>query len=216
MVSETKAEQPEQDCTILFKYLDIRIDILINNAGVMAVPTDCRTTDGFEPHMGINHYGTFLLTLLLIGRMRRTALRDSQTMDGHGAGHAVRIVNVSSKCHQWVAGDRKQLEAGLDGNHYHQLDRFRAYAVSKLAGVLATRGLAHRLGRTGVTVNAVHPGVVHTQIPRHLGRFSWLFNRHICALFSWLFLRTPLSGSQSVVYAAVDMNLDYITGQYIK
>lgn len=148
--------------------------------------------------------------------MRRTANRDaSVAVDGHTpCCHAVRIVNVVSSCHRWVSGDRAQLEAGISVDN--RLDRFRAYAVSKLAGMMATRALAQRLGRHGVTVNAVHPGVVHTEIPRHLGRFSWVLNRHVCGLFSWLFLRTPQSGAQSVIYAAVDMNLDYITGQYIR
>lgn len=134
-----------------------RLDILINNAGVMAVPSGLRTADGLEPHMGVNHYGPFLLTLLLLGRLRRTP--------------GARVVNVTSISHAWVPGTREEL-AGTE-----RVDRFRAYALSKLAGMMFTRGLADRLGRDGVTVNAVHPGVVHTDIPRNLGSFSMILNK---------------------------------------
>lgn len=134
-----------------------RLDVLINNAGVMAVPTGMRTADGLEPHMGVNHYGPFLLTLLLLPRLCRT-------LDA-------RVVNVTSISHKWVAGTRADL-AGTEN-----LDRFRAYAISKLAGMMFTRGLADRLGRDGVTVNAVHPGVVHTDIPRNLSSLSLILNK---------------------------------------
>lgn len=134
-----------------------RLDILINNAGVMAVPAGMRTADGLEPHMGVNHYGPFLLTLLLLPRLRRT--------------QNARVVNVTSISHKWVAGTR----ADLTGTEH--VDRFRAYAISKLAGMMFTRGLADRLGRNGVTVNAVHPGVVHTDIPRNLGSLSLILNK---------------------------------------
>lgn len=165
---------------------DDRLDILINNAGVMGVSTDAsaRTVDGLEPHMAVNHYGAFLLTLLLLGRMRRTVRRDARQPGGAG-GRAVRIVSVTSCSHRWVTGDRRQLRSG-DGSRAvadepqpppPPLDRFRAYAVSKLAGMLAVRGLAERLGRRDVLVSAVHPGVVHTEMPRNLGQLSWLLNR---------------------------------------
>lgn len=156
---------------------DDRLDILVNNAGVMGVPTDRCTVDGLEPHMAVNHYGAFLLTLLLLGRMRRTARRDARRHVGRD-GQAVRIINVNSCSHRWVTGDRRQLRSGdSNAGAAPALDRFRAYAVSKLAAMLAVRGLAERLGRDGVLVNAVHPGVVHTQMPRHLGELSWMLNR---------------------------------------
>lgn len=134
-----------------------QLHILINNAGVMAVPAGMRTADGLEPHMGVNHYGPFLLTLLLLPRLIRTV--------------NARVVNVTSISHKWVSGTR----ADFTGTEH--VDRFRAYAISKLAGMMFTRGLADRLGRDGVTVNAVHPGVVHTDIPRNLSSFSLVLNK---------------------------------------
>lgn len=195
-----------------------------------------RTAAGHEPHMGVNHYGTVLLTLLLLGRMRRTARQDERRSGSAVGGHptrtgqtrstdgkAVRIVNVTSLSHRWVGQRHLALvQANEDGRPQQQqqqlqrLDRLRSYAASKLAGMMATRALAGRLGRDGVTANAVHPGVVHTQIPRHLAGITWLMHRYACAAISWLVLRTPQSGAQSVLYAVMDSNLDYVTGQYIE
>jgi NAD(P)-dependent dehydrogenase (short-subunit alcohol dehydrogenase family) len=120
--------------------LDGDIDVLINNAGVMAVPQGS-TADGFELHIGVNHLGPFALTGLLINRVRD------------------RVVTVSSGLHRlgWVRDD-------LNWEH-RRYQRWLAYAQSKLANLLFAEELQRRLsaaGRRTVSV-AAHPGVAGTE-----------------------------------------------------
>lgn len=139
-----------------FMQTNKRLDILVNNAGVMAVPWQL-TADGFETHMGINHFGHFSLTLLLLPTLQRTPNS--------------RVVNVSSLGHRWV---RLPYDLNTNKNGYN---RFSAYAHSKLANAMFTRELARRLGRMGVTVNCLHPGVIHTNIPQYMSELSSIFHR---------------------------------------
>jgi NAD(P)-dependent dehydrogenase (short-subunit alcohol dehydrogenase family) len=119
-----------------------RIDVLVNNAGVMA--TDAAVTkDGFDLQLGTNHLGHFLLTALL----------------ADGLGATSRVVNVSSQGHVIAA-------MNWDDPHYRQrpYSKWAAYGQSKTANVLFTRGLAAH----GYTAYAVHPGMVGTDLYRHL------------------------------------------------
>ncbi len=124
-----------------------RIDILVNNAGVMMCPYT-QTEDGFEMQFGVNHLGHFLLTNLLLERIKEAP--------------AARIVNLSSMAYS----QGKMNFEDLNWNHT-TYKRLGAYSQSKLANVLFTRALARRLEGTNVTVNAVHPGVVNTELSRH-------------------------------------------------
>lgn len=120
--------------------LDRDVDVLINNAGVMAVPRGA-TADGFETHLGVNHLGPFALTGLLAGRVRE------------------RVVTVSSGLHVLGrVGDDLQWER-------RRYQRWLAYAQSKLANLLFAYELHRRLaaaGRRTVSV-AAHPGVAATE-----------------------------------------------------
>ena len=123
-----------------------RLDVLVNNAGGLS--TERRTTrQGFEQTIGVNHLGPFLLTNLLLDRLRQSA--------------PSRIVNVSSIGHRYARGMRWD-----DLQMQHGYDAFAAYGQSKLANVLFTRALARRLPPSEVTANTCHPGSVRT----HLGR----------------------------------------------
>jgi NAD(P)-dependent dehydrogenase (short-subunit alcohol dehydrogenase family) len=120
--------------------LDGDIDVLINNAGVMAVPKGT-TADGFERHIGVNHLGPFALTGLLLGRVRG------------------RIVTVSSGLHRLG-----RIRADLNWEHGHY-QRWLAYAQSKLANLLFAYELSRRLSATGRATASVaaHPGVAATE-----------------------------------------------------
>ena len=126
-----------------------RIDILINNAGVMYCPFG-KTEDGFETQFGVNHLGHFLLTNLLLKKIE-------QAPKG-------RIIIVSSVGHTYAS--KLDLDMINSEAHYSPFD---AYHKSKLANVLFTKALAKRLWRTGtdVTVNSLHPGAVDTELARH-------------------------------------------------
>ncbi len=123
------------------------IDIIIANAGVMAIPMR-RTTDGFEMQVGTNHLGHFALVNLLLPRVRE------------------RIVVVSSEAH-------RQGRIDLDDFNWEQrpYKRWAAYAQSKLANLLFVHELQRRLRESGSPVKAiaVHPGYAATNLQRHTG-----------------------------------------------
>lgn len=124
------------------------IDVLINNAGVMQCPY-WKTADGNEMQFGVNHLGHFLLTNLLLERLMQAP--------------AARIVVVSSRFYERINAIKFD-----DINSEKSYDPSEAYAQSKLANILFTRALAKRLEGTSVIVNCLHPGVVRTELGRHM------------------------------------------------
>jgi NAD(P)-dependent dehydrogenase (short-subunit alcohol dehydrogenase family) len=131
-----------------------RIDLLVNNAGVMATPFG-RTKDGFETQFGTNHLGHFLLTVRLLPAIRRAA-------------PGARIVNVSS------AGHRASDIDWDDPNYEHRAyDKWEAYGQSKTANILFAVELERRLGADGIHAYAVHPGMIATKLGRHLDRSDY-------------------------------------------
>lgn len=176
-----------------FKTEQNRLDILINNAGVMRCPRTL-TSEGIELQLGVNHMGHFLLTNLLLDLLKLSA--------------PSRIVVVSSLAHT-----RGKINV-QDLNSAQSYDKAAAYEQSKLANVLFTKELAKRLEGTGVTVNALHPGVVDTDLMRHMGLFNSWFSSFLIKPFVWPFLKNPIAGAQTSLYAALDPSLEKVTGQY--
>ena len=127
-----------------------RIDVLVNNAGVMFTPFG-RTADGFESQFGTNHLGHFLLTNLLMPALLAAA--------------PARIVNLSSGGHQ--ASDIIWADPNYEQREY---DKFEAYGQSKTANILFTVELDARLAGRGVRSYAVHPGMIATDLGRHMTR----------------------------------------------
>ena len=128
-----------------------RIDILINNAGVMAIPNRILTQDSFEMQFGTNHLGHFLLTNLLLDRIKEAPL--------------ARIVNVSSMGHAMGKVEFDNL------NSERSYSPWNAYVNSKLANILFNHSLAKRLKGTRVTANVLHPGAINTELSRHMDTF---------------------------------------------
>ncbi|XP_051989473.1 retinol dehydrogenase 12 isoform X3 [Xyrauchen texanus] len=164
------------------------LHILINNAGIMMCPYS-KTADGFEMQFGVNHLGHFLLTFLLIDLLKRSA--------------PSRIINLSSMAHSW--GTIRLDDINSERNYHSR----RAYGQSKLAIILFTRSLARNLKDTGVTVYAVHPGIVRTELKRHM---------NLGLLIMWKvvrpFTKTPVQGAQTTIYCAVEPHLDTESGGY--
>lgn len=131
-----------------------RIDLLINNAGVMYVPTREATSDGFEMQFGTNHLGHFALTGLLLDNLIG--------VDGS------RVVTVSSVGHRIMAKIRFD-----DLNWEHSYNRVKAYGQSKLANLMFTYELQRRLAAKGAPTVALaaHPGFSDTELMRHLPGF---------------------------------------------
>ena len=124
-----------------------RLDLLVNNAGVMAVPLR-RTRDGFEMQIGTNHLGHYALSGLLLDRL--------------AAAPAARIVNVASLAHQWTRA-MDLADINFERKRYYRWD---AYGKSKLANLLFTFELDRRLRKAGVKVitAASHPGYAATNL----------------------------------------------------
>ncbi|XP_062377522.1 retinol dehydrogenase 12 [Sardina pilchardus] len=165
-----------------------RLDILINNAGVMLCPYS-KTVDGFEMQIGVNHLGHFLLTFLLLDLIKRST--------------PARIVNVASVAHTWGG---IQLD---DINSEKSYNARRAYGQSKLANILCTRSLARRLQGSGVTVYALHPGVVQTELWRHVSSVVQVAVRVFTCC-----TKTSVQGAQTSIYCAVEPALEKESGQY--
>ncbi|XP_021892157.1 short-chain dehydrogenase TIC 32, chloroplastic-like isoform X2 [Carica papaya] len=148
-----------------FNSSGLPLNILINNAGIMATPF-MLSKDNIELQFATNHIGHFLLTNMLLENMKRTA-RES--------GKEGRIVNVSSRRHRFSYPEGIRFDRINDEAGYNSLS---AYGQSKLANILHANKLARCLKEDGVdiTVNSVHPGAIATNLFRHHSFFSSLVN----------------------------------------
>ncbi|XP_014285499.1 retinol dehydrogenase 11 [Halyomorpha halys] len=160
------------------------LHLLINNAGVMLSPWKL-SEDGFEIHFATNHLGHFLLTMLLLPTICKSA--------------PSRIINVSSMVHRICASMSYE-----DLNNEKLYSPTGAYARSKVANVLFTKELARRLKGTEVTAVSLHPGVVNTEIPRHLNDLYfpgayWLYSK-----MGWWLMKSPKQGAQTTLYCALE------------
>jgi len=135
---------------------DLPLNLLINNAGIMAPPFGL-SQDNIEQQFATNHVGHFLLTNLLLEKMKETALKSN---------HEGRIVNVSSEAHRYAYPEGIRFDKINDESGYSTI---RAYGQSKLANVLHANELARRLKEEGVniTANSLHPGVIMSNLLRY-------------------------------------------------
>jgi len=157
---------------------DQKLDILINNAGVMFSPYSL-TADGFESQFGSNHLGHFLLTHLLLPNLKKVRL--SRVINLSSLGHA-----LAPKTIPWNNLSDTALYSPV-----------KAYGWSKLANVYFTRELARRF--EGVIIStAVHPGGVRTELARHISGF----NRIVVQALSLVYFKTPTEGAQTSLYCA--------------
>ncbi|XP_046875704.1 retinol-DH_like_SDR_c domain-containing protein [Hypomesus transpacificus] len=172
---------------------ETRLDILINNAGVMMCPKSL-TEDGCETQLAVNHLGHFLLTNLLLNMLRSSA--------------PSRVVNVSSIAHQ---GGKIHLDdINFEKTPY---DSLVSYRQSKLANLLFSRELARRNQGRGVTSFALHPGVIRTELGRYVQTRFPLLSALLSAP-ALLLMKTPWQGAQTSIYCAVTQGLENKTGCY--
>ncbi|KRG05001.1 dehydrogenase/reductase SDR family member on chromosome X isoform X2 [Drosophila mojavensis] len=170
-----------------------KVDLLINNAGIMFAPFKL-TADGYESHFAINYLGHFMLTHLLLPKLRAAGK----------PGRNARIVNVSS-CVNLIGRINYK---DLNGLKYYYPGT--AYSQSKLAQILFTRHLQTLLDaeKANVQVNVVHPGIVDTDLFEHSATTAVPF-------FKKLFFKTPERGSRTVVFAAIDPSIEGQGGTYL-
>ncbi|XP_044113568.1 retinol dehydrogenase 13 isoform X1 [Neovison vison] len=171
-----------------------QVHVLVNNAAVMRCP-HWTTEDGFEMQFGVNYLGHFLLTNLLLDRLKASA--------------PSRIINLSSLAH--IAGHIDFDDLNWEKRKY---DTRAAYCQSKLAIILFTKELSRRLQGTGVMVNAVHPGVARTELGRHTGMHSSAFSSFTLGPVFWLLVKSPELAAQPSTYLAVAEELEGVSGKY--
>ena len=167
-----------------FKY----IDVLFNNAGVF-VDTAKKTHEGFEMTVGVNYLGNYLLTTLIIDILKK--------------GHESQIINIGSRA---ALFGKFKYKPGFFQNHSHG---FRAYSASKMMQLVMTLQLAGELANDGITVNAVHPGEVATNI--------WKGDSLIMKIAAPLQkkrLQAPKEGALPGLYLVTNKDLRKETGKF--
>jgi NAD(P)-dependent dehydrogenase (short-subunit alcohol dehydrogenase family) len=167
-----------------------KIDVLINNAGAV-FPDFTKSVDGIEMTIATNHFAYFLLTNLLLDLVKKSDY--------------ARIVNVASRAH---------VNATLDFASFTQNKNysiFKAYGQSKLANILFTAEFAKRLGKSHVTINSLHPGLVKTDIGNK--NTNW-YSTLAWTLFSRLGGLTVEKGAETSIYLASSDEVKYVTGKY--
>ncbi|XP_011495426.1 PREDICTED: dehydrogenase/reductase SDR family member on chromosome X [Ceratosolen solmsi marchali] len=170
-----------------------KLDILINNAGVMFTPYK-ETIDGFEEQYGVNYLSHFLLTISLI-----PLLKNAGTSEYYS-----RIINVSSCAH--LIGNINFDDINLKENFVTG----EAYAQSKLALLLFTKFLSRffETNKLYISVNAVHPGIVNTEL------FETSYHKYLKFIRNLIF-KKPEEGATSIVFAAVSPQIEQKSGIYI-
>ncbi len=178
------------DCIARVESLGRRIDAIICCAGIMALPK-LRKIHGFEAQFFTNHIGHFILV---------TGLLDTLADDG-------RVVMVSSRAHHRVPKEGIELD-NLGGDRGYSA--FRAYGQSKLANLLFAKHLATKLPGRKQTSNAIHPGVIDTNLTRHMIAFA----RVGMKVTGSIFLKSIPQGAATQCYVATHPDVATKSGEY--
>jgi retinol dehydrogenase-13 len=167
-----------------------RIDVLINSAGLFSTSRNI-TGGGFETVFCVNHLAPFLLTHLLLERLKQSA--------------PARIIQVNSEGHRFGGLDL----ADLNWEH-RRYNGYRGYGASKIAQLLTTWEFADRLQGAGVTINAMHPGDVRTNIGHNNGPLYRWFQRIVIGPM----LKDPAISGEALYYLAAAPELADVSGRF--
>jgi NAD(P)-dependent dehydrogenase (short-subunit alcohol dehydrogenase family) len=189
IVADLSSQAEVRRAAAEFRSRHPRLDVLVNNAGVY-VPERHVTVDGIEETLAVNHLAPFLLTYELLDLLRASA--------------PSRIVNVSSEAHRPARMQWDDLQFST-----RSYRAFRAYAQSKLANVLFTYELARRLEGTGVTANALHPGVIASGFGQTYGGAM-----SVLVKLARPFMASTEEGAQTSVYLASSPEVANVSGKY--
>jgi NAD(P)-dependent dehydrogenase (short-subunit alcohol dehydrogenase family) len=180
-------------CVATLRAMDAPLDAIIANAGIMALPK-LNQAFGYELQFFTNHIGHFILVTGLLDRLTDTG----------------RVVMLSSAAHQMAPKDGIQFD-NLSGERGYK--GWVAYGQSKMANLLFAKELARRFAGTGKTANAVHPGVINTNLGRHMGIPSAV-SAVGYAIGNALFLKTIPQGAATQSYVAANPAAGAVSGQY--
>jgi retinol dehydrogenase 13 len=174
---------------IILKKYD-KINLLINSAGIFSTKKII-TPEGFEMTFCVNHLSPFLLTRLLLNRIIESA--------------PARIIQVNSQGHRFNGFNIDDI------NWEHRFyNGYKGYGASKTAQLLTIWEFADRLKDTMVTINAVHPGAVKTNIGNNNGLLYRWYSRHII----WRLLKDPKISGNAIYYLAAAPELSEVSGRY--
>jgi len=179
-------------CVEQIRAINRPIDMLICNAGIMALP-ELEQVSGIEKQFFVNHLGHFAFA---------TALTDQVQAAEQG-----RVVLLSSMGHRWAP------ESGIEFDNLsgeRDYDPNKMYGQSKLANGLFAFELARRLEGTQATANAVHPGIIMTNLARHFPKWQQIAGR----LIGWTFMKSMEAGAATTCYVATNPALSAVSGYY--
>ncbi len=177
-------------CADKVKAMDTPIDMLICNAGIMELP-ELQKVNGIEKQFVVNHLGHFVLTNQLIERV-------NQAKQG-------RVVILSSGRYKSAPEEGIQFD-NLSGDKGY--DPLTAYGQSKLANALFAQELSRRLDGTATTSNSVHPGIINTNLGRHMPAWKLKLTEYI----GWTFMRSVEEGVATTCYVATNPKLADVSG----
>lgn len=177
-------------CVATLKRQGVPLDGIICNAGIMALPK-LETAHGYELQFVTNHIGHFILV---------NGLLDLLTDDG-------RVVVLSSEAHRRAPADTIEFD-NLDGKKGYS--PWGAYGQSKMANILFTKALAKRFAGTKKTANALHPGVIHTNLARSMTSLASVG----FAILGPLALKSIPQGTSTQLYCATHPSLADVSGEY--
>jgi retinol dehydrogenase 14 len=203
-VEETKARSHSESVELILADLSVqsevrrlaetflerhdRLDVLANNAGLVQSKRT-ETPDGIETTLAINHLAPFLLTNLLLDRLKESA--------------PGRVITTSSEAQRWGNMDFGDLQSR------RKYRGFPVYGMTKLANIMFTYELADRLKGTGITANCLHPGGVGTNFGKNNGGPMALFFRAFKP-----FMRSPEQGADTLIWLASSPEVEGISGKY--
>ena len=188
LLADLSSQQDVRRLASEFKQKYGRLHVLVNNAGAAFMQRQL-SVDGIEMTFALNHLAYFLLTHLLLGTLKASA--------------PARIINVSSGAH--TSG-----KIEFDNLQGERTYGFGTYPNAKLATILYTVELARRLEGTGVTVNALHPGLTATGFGKNNGKVM----SALVSILAPLVMRSPAKGAGTSIYLATSPGVEGVTGKY--
>ncbi|MFT5611299.1 MAG: NAD(P)-dependent dehydrogenase (short-subunit alcohol dehydrogenase family) [Arenicella sp.] len=196
---ELSSFESVKQCADKINALNLPIDVLLCNAGIMALPK-LELANGFEQQFNTNHLGHFLLVHNLLERVK-------QAKQG-------RIVMLSSLAHKMAPSKGINFD-NLDGNKYYKDWTF--YGQSKLANLLTALALSKQLEGSNATANAVHPGIIRTNLSRSMSGIQGLvFNHPVSGWVAGMMMgsKTIPQGAATQCYVATAPELTGVSGRY--
>ena len=189
IIADLSSQADIRSVAQVFNSFNIPLHVLLNNAGLINKERK-ETVDGLEEVFAINHLAYFLLTMLLLDRLKEA--------------NNSRIVNVSSGAHAFVKGFNFE-----DYQAKNTYKPFQVYGYSKLANILFTKKLSDILKEDNITVNCLHPGVVGTSFGQNNGNLQ-----KILFYIAKPFMRSSEKGAETSIYLCSSSDVSDISGKY--